>query len=586
MSCEVNRKLITFTRQRSVNPGKLAAWAAALIVACVVLAPVAILILISFSVSFVPGDIHLTLGNYTTVLGSAETWTYLRNSVVYTVGAAILAMILAVTLAWCLTSVNVPGRRWLRLLPLGVLLLPPLVKDPAWILLYAPRTGLINLGLEHLFHLSGPVFNIYSMPGLITVMGFNSAPIAYITMLGSFESIDRSVAEASRVSGAGALRTLRTVTLPIVRPAIASAALLITILIAGSFETPVLIGIPGGIITYMSAIYQSISVVGPGGFTTAAAESSIYILLTAALLFIYIRSTKNERRFIAISGRGHEHAVTRAPVARYLLLAFVVAYALIALIMPLIVTVLVSLVPYYTATGGNPFSVLTLQNYPNALHTPYMLDAIETSGWVSFLVVVGSLAIGGVLAYVSLKTRARYRRLAEVVGMAPMAVPAMVFSVGLLLSVLFTPGVAPLVYGGAVPMIVANIIVFLPFATRLMSVAIVQLQDELFEVSKTVGAGRWRTAFKITIPLLRPAIMYTAAVIFVLSYRELGAIVLLVATNTQLIPLVTFQQWVQGGYTAVATLNVITLALPLLVGLLLLSFAGRRGLSRRRAVSL
>jgi ABC-type Fe3+ transport system permease subunit len=83
---------------------------------------------------------------------------------------------------------------------------------------------------------------------------------------------------------------------------------------------------------------------------------------------------------------------------------------------------------------------------------------------------------------------------------------------------------------------------------------------------------------------LRPAIMYTAAVIFVLSYRELGAIVLLVATNTQLIPLVTFQQWVQGGYTAVATLNVITLALPLLVGLVLLSFAGRRGLLRRREV--
>jgi iron(III) transport system permease protein len=326
----------------------------------------------------------------------------------------------------------------------------------------------------------------------------------------------------------------------------------------------------------MSSIYESVTVVGPAGFTVAAAESSIYMFLTALLLVGYFRATKNERRFITISGRGHSHSVINAPVLRYVLLAFVLVFITVVLIMPLVVTVLVSLVHFYTVTNGNPFSNLTLQNYPDSFQTPYILRAIVTSGIVSAIVVVGSLVLGGALAYLSLKSKHRYRRLAEVLGMAPMAVPAMVFSVGLLLAVLFTPGVAPLVYGSAVPMVVADIIVFLPFATRLLSGAIIQLQDELVEASRSLGASRWRTIRKVVLPILRPAAMYAAAVVFILSYRELGAIVLLVSTNTQLIPLITFQQWVQGGYTSVATLNIITLVLPLAVGLLLLGLGRRR----------
>src|SRR5262249_10418522 len=176
-------------------------------------------------------------------------------------------------------------------------------------------------------------------------------------------------------------------------------------------------------------------------------------------------------------------------------------------------------------------------------------------------------------AVVSLKTNSRFRRACEFVAMAPIAMPALVYSVGLLLTVLSIPGLAQIAYGSKGLMYVAEIVVFIPVTMRLISSALIQVGDELIEASRLSGASTGRTVRLILAPIVRPALFYAGAVIFVLAYRELGAVVFLVANNTSIVPYVSFTFWVSGGYPMLAALNVVTLIVPLVIILIAFFFA-------------
>jgi iron(III) transport system permease protein len=559
-----------------------------LLLAAIVAVPIGVVVLTGLWSTNLSGNGTFTLTNYSALLNSPRTLPLLVNSVIYTGGGTVLAVGLGAIMAWAVTSIDLPGRAILKVVPVGGLVLAPLLKDTAWIAFLSPNTGLVNLGIEHAFGLKNPILDIYSLLGMIVVTGFNTAPVAYLLLLGPFEGIDRSFGEASRVSGAGGLRTFWYVIVPTLRPAIFSAAALTLIIIAATFETPILIGLPGGVATYMSIIFESITGGGAGGFNAASAQSSVFLILTSLVLFWYLVATRRARRFVSIGGRGHQHDVTRMPVLRFVLAGFIALYTLISFIGPLVLTALVSLLPYYTVTAGNPFHDFTLDNYRVIVGGPQLVNAIVTSGTLATTVVVTAVATGGFLSFVALKGGHRLGRVADVTGMAPIALPAMVYSVALLITTLSIPGLGPLAYGTAIPMIIAETVVFLPFSIRFLSSALIQVQDELIEASTISGASPIRTAALVVAPILRPAIAYTAAIIFVLSYRELGAVVLLVTPNTNVISSLTYNAWTHGGYNEVAALNVVTLVVPLAfltVAILLASFPRRRRLTTQHIVA-
>jgi iron(III) transport system permease protein len=530
----------------------------------VVLVPLVILVFLSLTTSIRLGHGSVTLANYSKVFHDPLAWTVFKNTVVFTVGGAGLAVVLGTAMAWAVTSVDLPFRNILRALPLCVLILPALVKDPAWIILFSPTTGLANIVARHLFGIHGHIFNIYSMGGMIAAGGFFTAPLAYVIMLSPFSGIDRSFVEASRASGARLRTTLFRVIIPMIRPALFSAVTLLVIVIASSFETPVLIGLPANIKTYMGQIYSGVES-NPLGLNVEAAQGAVYLFLTGAILIFYLLSTRNERRFAAIVGRGHEHALLDAPVLRWVLTAGVVLYALVGFLIPLALIVAVSFLPFYSAVDGNPFHNFTLSNYHTVFTTPEMVTALKTSTILAVTVSLGVVVIGGLLAVIAIKSKSRLRKVCEVIAIAPIAVPHLVFSLGLLLTVLSIPTLAHVFYGTRELMFLSELVIFLPLTMRLLSSALIQLPDELIEASLMSRAGMLRTVRSIVLPILRPALLYVAAVVFILSYRELGAIVLLAAANTTVLPYVSLTAWVSGGYTQLAALNVIILGLPLVV---------------------
>jgi iron(III) transport system permease protein len=538
--------------------------------------PILVLVALGFNSQVSIWSWQLTFDNYAELLGDPAIWRALWNTVAFTVGGAVTAVALGTLLAWGVTSVNTPGRSLLRILPVLSLILPPLVKDPAWIILFSPRTGLINMVLHSVFGVSWS-FNVFSMAGMISVAGIFTAPIAYIIMLQPFDSIDRSFLDASRMSGARLSTSVRKVVLPMILPALLSAATYVTIVLSSSFETPIIVGQPAHIPTFMSLIYDVVSS-ATGGLNIAAAQGSLYLILTSIMVAGYLWATRNKRRYVAITGRGHEHIVIELPGWRWLLAAILVLYSILAFVGPLLITVAVSFLPFYSATRGNPFVNFTVKNYVEVFSTPGVEAAIRTSTLIGLLVAAGAVIVAALLSYIALKSRHRYRRAADAISMAPIAVPHLVYSLGMLITVLATPGLAQVAYGTLGLMIAAEIVIFLPLAVRLLSSALIQLPDELIEAAIVSGAPPGRTIRTVVVPIILPAILYAFSVLFVLAFRELGSVVLLVAQNTIIVPYESLSFWVSGGYTMLSALNVVALLVPLILVSVLFAI---RGLMRR-----
>jgi iron(III) transport system permease protein len=357
-------------------------------------------------------------------------------------------------------------------------------------------------------------------------------------------------------------------------PALLSAVTLIVIIIASAFETPVIIGMPAGVNTYMSLVYEEVSSPS-GGLNLAATQGVLYLVLTLIMMAFYMLATRNERRFVAIAGKGHEHVLLHAPVLRWVMTAVILIYGLLAFVGPLVLTALTSFIHFYTAVDGNPFKNFTLDNYREVWLSPQVREAIVTSGVLALIIALGVVVLGGLLTFVALKTKSRFRRVCEFIAMAPIAIPAIVYSAGLLLTVLSVPGLARIAYGTRSVMVVAEVICFLPLTMRMMTSSLIQIQDDLLDASLLSGASTLRTVRRIVQPILRPVIVSAIGVVFVLSYRELGAVVLLVANNTVIVPYSSFVFWVYGGYPMLSALNMVTLVVPL--ALLLVAFGLNRG---------
>ncbi|WP_460846042.1 ABC transporter permease [Phytohabitans suffuscus] len=551
----------------------------ALILACVVL-PIGVTLAMSVLSGTFGSGASLTFDNYRQALTDANALPLLRNTVILTVCSAVLATMMGLVLAWIVTSTDVPFVRVLYWLPVTPILLPVLMKDTGWIMLYSPRTGLVNIWLQDLLGLSQPLFDIYSMTGMIIILAMGITPVVYLILVPAMSSLSRSLEEASRVTGAGWATTLWRVVLPAVRPAILSSAALAALLVATAFETPILVGLPGGVRTYISAIYNSMSGQSIPDYNLASAQSAVYLLISAVLLTAYLRATRSEQRFAVVGGRGYSQGVrTRVGAWRWVLALVVIGYFLVGFVQLLLASSAVSLVPYYTVTDGNPLRTLTLDGYRAELNSS-LWAAVSSSLVLASAVAVLTTGAALLLSFVAFKTRLRLRRAVEAIATVPVALPPVVFSVSLLITVLFVPGLV-VAYGTDVPLVIASVIVFLPFAMRIIASATIQVGDELLEASRVSGARWLRSMVTVMVPLLGVAITNAAIFVFVQSFRELGAVVLLISPSQILLPVKIFSSWEEGEVTSVAVLNVLSAVIPLAV--LVVVFSARRlfGAARR-----
>jgi iron(III) transport system permease protein len=528
----------------------------------VVLTPIGIAVLTSFRSAPVGEPGVWTLASYRAAVGDSTAAHTLLNTVEYALGAASLALILASIMAWTVTRVQIPGKRVLRMLPLLSLALPNLIKDIAWIELYSPRSGLVNVFLQQVVGVHGP-FNIYTMWGMIAVTGTYVTPIAYLILLAPFESLDPSLEEASLSSGVSRLKTQFAINARVLMPAFASAFALTLIIVAGTFEAPTLIGLPGGITTYVASIYRALENTTPN-FPLASAQAVWYLLLTFLIFWFYVRSTRREQRFVTVTGRGPQKTARIPAWLAAVLVALMLFYFAIAFVLPLLLSLVTLFVPIYTLQAGHFTGTWSLHIVRTVLGEKINQQAIRGSAEIACFVAVFAALAGAVLSYVALKTRVRGRRVAEIVATIPVAMPGLVFSVTILISFVTIGFIRPF-YNTLVPMIVVDVLVALPFTVRILSAALIQIDTDLIRASAVCGARPFRTVTRILVPLIRGALVNALIIAFIIGYRELSAILLIAPTNGNFIPPLAWGYWSQGLFDEANVLNLVTIVVPLSV---------------------
>src|SRR5262249_56961413 len=133
-------------------------------------------------------SVGLTVANSVRVLGERDIVPLLNNSIRYAAGSAVLGTGLGGLLAWIVARTNTPGKALVELMPLYPILMPPIMKNIAWILLLAPKSGILNNMLRDFFGVEGQIFNAFSMAGMGWVFCLACVPLGYFFFISVFFS--------------------------------------------------------------------------------------------------------------------------------------------------------------------------------------------------------------------------------------------------------------------------------------------------------------------------------------------------------------------------------------------------------------
>jgi iron(III) transport system permease protein len=540
---------------------------------CVVVAaplvfPLLLIVQSAFNVGD-PEDIPATQFGFDHIIEVADHLDWIGHTLAVSAGGTILATLIGVVLAWILHRTTVPGARLFEILVTIPYPLGPLVGGLAWNTLGSPQGGLVNKIFSAATGLPGPLIDTSSMAGIIFVMAIFEAPVAVLMIGAAMQRMDPSLEECSSVMGAPTLRTALRITLPLMLPAILSAALFLFTSMMGSFAIPAILGANSRFYVVTTAIFILFQGYPPN-YPLASALGLLLILITALAVWLYSRAVRG-RSYVVVSGKSYRPR--RIDMRRWtpLLLGLEILYILVALVLPLGVLIIASL-QTSSVLSLSPAS-WTLQNFNYVIvDFPTTRTAIENS----LLLGVGTGTIGmvlaAILALVVHRSGGRGVGLLEQLIMLPQSFPRLIFGFGFLWMVLTLPGH---LYGTLIPVLLGYTVAFMPLAYRSMAGVVVQLDGSLAEAARLYGAGRIRAAWTITVPLLRGGLLVTWTLLFMVSIGEVSASIFLAGSNTPVLGPAILNFWESGGLPHVSAL-VVTQSLIVLLAMVLVRKVGGR----------
>ena len=397
-----------------------------------------------------------TLDNLKALFTQPTYWTALRNSLWLGFLVAVFSVALGVTFAWILGRTDVPFRRVLSVLVPLPIFLSPFACGIAWVLLGSERSGLINGTLRSIFGTDISPVNIMTFPGLVFVMVLSFAPLAYLFTLAPMINMDGSLEEASRISGASLPRTFFKVTLPVVAPGVLSACLMVFVLASEMFSIPGLIGTAAGYRTLPYFIYQNTTTTPPNWGGAAVAGLALLLIMSLGML-LQAKATKGSSRFVTISGKGAKPIVMKLGRWRWFVFALPAAYILLAVILPGAALLIGSSMRFFTPELR--LDLFTLSHWESAFAASQFQTAMINTILVGVIAPTIAVAFAFVMAYVRNRTNAPLRNTFEQIGMLPVAVPGIVFGVGVLWAYVGSP-----VYGTILLLMIAYSARYLPHA--------------------------------------------------------------------------------------------------------------------------
>jgi iron(III) transport system permease protein len=482
------------------------------------------------------------------------------NTILVAVVATVMAIVFGFVMGWILSRTNVPGRAAFEQLMALPYYVTPLMGALAWSLIGSPSGGMLNQvwralgGESHLIDITTPY-------GIAWVMALFEGSVAFVMIGAVMKSMDPALEEASQVLGAGRIRTMLRITLPLVLPGVLGATIFVFAEMLGSFSAALVLGLPARFYVVTTAMYQLVSQYPPR-FPLAAAMGVSLFAVMFAMVWIYRRIVR-DRSFVTITGKAFRPRVMDVGPLRWPLLAMCLAYLGVAVVLPVLTLLYASF--QRLATAFPRADNFTLANYTTALS----LDAVRSALWNSLLLGLGTASIGvvlmGFLSWMIYRSRLPGAGAIEYILMFPQAVPRLVFAFGMLWAWLIFP--IP-IYGTLWLLLIAYLTVFLPLGIRTISGVMLQIDRSLEESAQMCGASWGYRMRTVTMPLLRPGLIAAWLLLFIASVRELGASILLMGPKAKVITPAIVESWFSTSTeltAAMALLQTLAVAVALIL---------------------
>ncbi len=486
----------------------------------------------------------------------------LENTIWLVITTIGFTLIIGVAAAWLVERTDLPGRsiwRWLLALPLAI---PAYVAAICWIILLR-RGGLVEAAAINMFDLPRgqlPLPRIYNLTGATLVIGLSVFPYVYLPVAASLRSLDRTLEEAARISGHGPWQTFRCITLPLIAPAAAAGALLVSLYVLSDFGTVAMLRYR----TFTVAIFQQFT--GQIDRSGASILSFVLIGLTLPLLMGEAWASQRMRRTTRAAA-WRPVQIVHLGRGRWLACAAVAILVLLSSGIPLLVL------------GG-----LSVQGifFPTRVDQIWGINSqgLWQTGLGSLIVAAAAATLATLLSFAPalLATRypGRFSGMLLAASKSAFALPGII--AGLALVLLFNRWV-PFIYGTIMMMIIGFALRLLPQAVATNEAALRRVGPSLEQAARVMGCRPVAVFHRVTLPIAAPGIAASWALIFITSMKELPMAIMLRPPGFDTLPVRIWAAASESVHTQAAPAAFLLIVLTLLT-LLLLMGRSRVGLDR------
>ena len=517
------------------------------------------LVYLLFRAFFATG--HFSLESFARIYSYALNWTCLKNTLFTALLSMVFGVLIAFPLAWLVGRTNLHGRRVFRTLFVMTYMVPPYVGAMAWLRLLNPSVGTLNVFLQKIFGLAGMPFNIYTTGGLVWVLTTFYYPYAFITISRAMEKMDPSLEEASRISGASPLKTLFTVTIPLMLPSIAAAGLLVFVAAASCYGIPSIIGAPGKIYTVTTRIVDYVYVGSQQGLTDATVLAVFLMLLAMVILYVS-NFVIGKKDYITVSGKSVRPAVVDLGRWNLPITILVGAFAFIVVILPFATVFMTSST---VNMGKSLFAAgnMTTKYWGIIFSRKSIIKSFRNSVFSALWAATLGMIVCVIMAYLLKRTNVKGKAVPDFLITVGSGTPSVVIALALIMTMSGRFGIN--IYNTMAILVVAYMIKYMLMGMRTVVSAISQISPSLEEAAQISGAGWLRRMKDVVLPLTAPSVVAGWFLIFMPCFYELTMSNLLYSDNTKTLGV---ELYLYQTYHSQQTASALAAAILILVAVL------------------
>jgi iron(III) transport system permease protein len=327
-----------------------------------------------------------TFQNYIKFFSDPELFEAFSNTLLLALGTSVFSLLVALPMAWGVSRTDMPLRGFIRSMVVLTFATPSFLGAIGWIILLGPRAGRLNKLFMWVFSTDVPLFNIFSFAGMTFVLGLFVYPFLFFSVASALDNMDPSYEQSARILGSSNFRVMRTVTLPIVTPAILSGLILVILESFVVFGAPAIVGNPVHVHTLSTQVYTLFSD-DPPQFHMAATAATPIVIVTAILL-VFQRLYLGRKQYITVTGKSPQPQLVDIGKWKYVIGAYCIGIVFVSIILPMGALFESSIL----RTWGLPlaFDNISLQHYVHLFSTS---DVVVRAFRNSFVLAVGAALV-------------------------------------------------------------------------------------------------------------------------------------------------------------------------------------------------